>query len=79
MMPNENFVTWAWDMRLFTRANTIVYCTRKSLWIYNVILYEVRLGTRLIITEEKSSHKVLCFSLYRDYIACLSRKKGPLK
>ncbi|TYK11897.1 putative transposase protein [Cucumis melo var. makuwa] len=36
MKPNENFVTWIWDMRLFTRASTDVYCTGKSLLICNI-------------------------------------------
>ncbi|KAA0032834.1 uncharacterized protein E5676_scaffold359G00110 [Cucumis melo var. makuwa] len=30
MKQNKNFVTWTWDMRLFTRASTTVYCIGKS-------------------------------------------------
>ncbi|KAL4026636.1 hypothetical protein IC575_015072 [Cucumis melo] len=57
---NENFVTWAWDTRLFTRASMTVYCIGKSLLICNIVLHVARLGTRLIIIEgKKILHKVL--------------------
>ncbi|KAA0035398.1 uncharacterized protein E5676_scaffold862G00580 [Cucumis melo var. makuwa] len=42
MKPKENFVTWAWNTRLFTRASMTVYCTRKSLLICNIVLHVER-------------------------------------
>ncbi|KAA0066710.1 DNA/RNA polymerases superfamily protein [Cucumis melo var. makuwa] len=46
LKQNENFVTWAWDTRLFKRASVTVYCIGKSLLICNIVLHVARLGTR---------------------------------
>ncbi|KAA0054413.1 hypothetical protein E5676_scaffold2750G00380 [Cucumis melo var. makuwa] len=40
---NENFMTWAWDTRLFMSASTTMYCTGKSLLICNIVLHVARL------------------------------------
>ncbi|KAA0032451.1 CACTA en-spm transposon protein [Cucumis melo var. makuwa] len=45
MKQNENFVTWAWDTRLFTHASMTVYCIGKSLLICNIVLRVARLGS----------------------------------
>ncbi|KAA0050855.1 CACTA en-spm transposon protein [Cucumis melo var. makuwa] len=39
MKQNENFVTWAWDTRLFTHASMTVYCIGKSFLIRNIVLH----------------------------------------
>ncbi|KAA0067855.1 CACTA en-spm transposon protein [Cucumis melo var. makuwa] len=44
MKQNENFVTWIWDTRLFTRTSMTVYCIRKSLLISNIGLHVAMLG-----------------------------------
>ncbi|KAA0066398.1 uncharacterized protein E6C27_scaffold21G004740 [Cucumis melo var. makuwa] len=44
MKQNENFVTWAWDMRLFTRASMTVYCIGKSFLICNIVLHVEEFG-----------------------------------
>ncbi|KAA0065572.1 uncharacterized protein E6C27_scaffold90G00100 [Cucumis melo var. makuwa] len=43
MKQNENFVTWAWNMRLFTRASMTVYCIGKNLLICSIVLHVARL------------------------------------
>ncbi|KAA0048279.1 CACTA en-spm transposon protein [Cucumis melo var. makuwa] len=80
MKQNENFVTWAWDTRLFTRASMTVYCIEKSLLICNIVLHVARLGTSQAIDMcVRKTFSVRCLKwadVGREYIKVV---KGDLQ